>query len=137
MRWMVVPVMLALAAPAVTSADAPSGQKKVAKYDPSTVVTVQGTVLGETRTAHGKGPKSVRLVIKTADGQVPVHLGPDAWVDAQKVKLHKGDEVTVKGSKFTYEDKFGLIAQSITRGGETLVVRDASGKPAWAKGAKD
>ena len=136
MRWMVMPLVLALAAPVATSAAGPSG-KKVAKYDPSTVVTVQGTVLGETRTAHGNGPKAVRLVIKTAEGQVPVHLGPDAWVDAQKVKLHKGDEVTVKGSRFTYEDKYGLIAQSVTRGGETLVVRDASGKPAWSKGAKN
>lgn len=132
MRWMVIPVALALVAPVATKADTGSG-KKVAKYDPATVVTLRGTVLGEQRVEHGKGPKAVRLVLKTDEGQVSVQVGPDSWVDAQKLKLQKGDEVTVKGSKFTYEGKYGVIAQSIARGPETLVVRDASGKPAWNK----
>lgn len=132
MKWLWMPVVLALAVPALTRADS----KKVAKYDPATVVTLKGTVLGEQRVAHGKGPKAVRLVVKTDDGQVSVQVGPDTWVDAQKVKLQKGDEVTVKGSKFTWEGNYGVIAQSISRGGETLVVRDASGKPAWNKSPK-
>ena len=100
-------------------------------YDPATVVTMSGTVTGETRVDRGHGHKGVHLTLKTAEGEIQVHLGPDSYVDRQKVKIAKGDEVTVKGSKFTYDDKFGVIAQTVTRGGDTLVLRDAAGKPAW------
>lgn len=137
-----IPVLLALLAllsPALASAegDAVKARKPAkVKYDPATVVTMSGVVLGEQRVDAAKGQKGVRLVLKTGDQQVSVHLGPDTWVDRQKLKIAKGDEVTVKGSKFTYDDKFGLIAQSVTRGSETLVLRDAAGKPAWGGGAK-
>lgn len=112
----------------------PPPARKAAKvrFEPSTIVSVSGTVLGERRTDHGKGTRSVHLIVQVGEDQVSVHLGPDAWVDRQKVKFARGDEVTVKGSKFTYEGKYGLIAQSVTRGGDTLVLRDAAGKPAWS-----
>ena len=137
-----IPVLLALLAllsPAAGRAegDAVKARKPAkVKYDPATVVTLSGVVLGEQRVDAAKGQKGVRVVIKTGDQQVSVHLGPDSWVDRQKVKLAKGDEVTVKGSKFTYDDKYGVIAQTVTRGGETLVLRDAAGKPAWSGAAK-
>ena len=137
MRFLVVAIALALAAPVSVHAQSEGGKKAAkAKYDPSKVVTVQGTVLGEQRVENSKGSKAVRLVVKVGDEQVSVHLGPDAWVDKQAVKFAPGDEVTVKGSKFTYADKYGLIAQSVSRGDATLVVRDGSGKPAWGGKAK-
>ena len=129
--WM---LLLALAAPVPALAqDASAGQKSKVKYDPATVVTVKGTVLGETRVDRGKGHKAVHLVVKVGEDQVSVHLGPDNWVDRQSVKFTKGDEVTVKGSKFTYNGKYGVIAQSVAKGGETLTARDAAGKPAWGQ----
>jgi hypothetical protein len=134
MRFLVASLVLALATPVAVQAQADGGKKAAkAKYDPSKVVTVSGTVLGEQRVANGKGAKAVRLVLKVGDEQVSVHLGPDAWVDKQPVKFGRGDEVSVKGSKFTYENKYGLIAQSVTRGDSTLVLRDPAGKPAWNK----
>ncbi len=127
-------LLLALLAPvsALAQAEAPAGQKSKVKYDPATVVTVKGTVLGETRVDRGKGHKAVHLVVKVGDDQVSVHLGPDNWVDRQSVKFAKGDEVTVKGSKFTYNGKYGLIAQTVAKGSETLTARDAAGKPVWS-----
>jgi hypothetical protein len=53
-------------------------------------------------------------------------------VDGQKIRFAAGDEVTVKGSKFVYSNKYGLIAQAVTRGTETVVFRSAKGKPAWS-----
>lgn len=134
MRVLVAILLFALAVPATAHAQAESAAAKKAgkaKYDPTKVVTVQGTVLGEQRVDHGKAAKAVRLVLKVGDEQVSVHLGPDTWIDKQAVKFARGDEVSVKGSKFTYDNKYGLIAQAVTRGDATLVLRDASGKPAW------
>jgi hypothetical protein len=114
-------------------AESPASKKPAkVKFDPAKVVTVNGTVLAEQRVDHGKGTKSVRLIVKVGEEQVSVHLGPDTWVDRQKVKFAKGDEVTVRGSRFTYDGGSGLIAQSVARGLDTLVIRDAAGKPAWA-----
>jgi hypothetical protein len=101
-------------------------------YDPSTVVTLTGTVVGEKRVDRGMGHSGVHLVVKTAEGEIPVHLGPDFWVDQQAVKFAKGDEVTVKGSKISFEGKPAIIAESVTRGASTLVLRDAKGVPAWS-----
>lgn len=128
-------LLLALLAfpPVLAHADsAAAGKPARLRFDPAKVVTVTGTVLGEHRVDHGKGVKGVRLVVKVGEEQLSVHLGPDTWLDRQKVKLEKGDEVTVKGSRFTYGGGAGIIAQSVTRGAETLVLRDAAGKPAWS-----
>ena len=100
--------------------------------DPKTVVTLTGSVVGETRVDRGTGHSGVHLLVKTAEGEFPVHLGPDFWVDAQPVKFAKGDEVTVKGSKVSFEGKPAVIAESVTKGASTLVLRDAQGVPAWS-----
>ena len=126
-------LLIALApAPVLADSTAAAGKPAKAKFDPATVVTVTGKVLGEQRVDNGKGMKAVRLVIKVGDEQVSVQLGPDSFVDGQKTRFVAGDEVTVKGSKFTYSNKYGLIAQSVTRGTETVVFRSAKGKPAWS-----
>jgi hypothetical protein len=104
-------------------------------YDPATVVTVSGTVTGETRVDRGRGHKGVHLALKTADGEIPVHLGPDSWVDQQKVKIAKGDAITVEGSKVTFEGGPAIIARSVTKGGETLVLRNPDGIPVWPRPA--
>ncbi len=120
------PPLLARADPAA------GGKPPLVKFDPANVVTFTGTVLGVRRADHGKGVKSVHLVVKVGDGQLSVHIGPDAWVDRQTIQFAPGDEVEVKGSRFTYPGGAGIIAQSVTRGADTLVVRSASGKPSWS-----
>jgi predicted lipoprotein len=138
-RFSLLALLIALApAPALSDSTAAAGKPAKAKFDPATVVTVTGKVLGEQRVDNGKGKKAVRLVIKVGDEQVSVQLGPDSFVDGQKIRFAAGDEVTVKGSKFTYSNKYGLIAQAVTRGTETVVFRSAKGKPAWnsASGGK-
>jgi hypothetical protein len=77
------------------------------------------------------GHSGVHLALKTADGEIPVHLGPDFWVDKQTVKFAKGDEITVKGSRITFEGKPALIAVTVSKGATTLVLRDEKGTPVW------
>ena len=89
-------LLIALApSPALADSTAAAGKPAKAKFDPATVVTVTGKVLGEQRVDNGKGKKAVRLVIKVGDEQVSVQLGPDSFVDGQKTRFAAGDEVTV------------------------------------------
>ena len=134
MRILTLLALLAVLAPVPGFAETTaSAAKKAAraKFDPATVVTLTGTVLGEQRVQTKNGLKAVRLVVKVGDQQVSVQLGPDSFVDGQKTRFAPGDEVSVKGSKFTYSNTYGLIAQAVTRGTDTVVFRDAKGKPAW------
>jgi hypothetical protein len=126
--------LIALPAVALPQVGPPPGKGPGAarKFDPATVVTVTGTVTGETRVDRGMGHSGVHLSLKTAEGEIPVHVGPDFWVDKQSMKIAKGDEITVKGSKITFDGKPAVIAQTVTKGGSTLVLRDATGTPAWA-----
>jgi hypothetical protein len=128
--------LLAVPALALAQGGPPPGKGMGAArmFDPATVATVTGTVTVENRVDRGMGHKGVHLVLKTAEGEIPVHLGPDVWVDQQSVKLAKGDEITVKGSRITIEGKPAIIPQTVTKGGSTLVLRDATGTPAWAGG---
>ncbi len=129
-----------LAAPALALAQGgpPPGKGMGAArmFDPATVTTVSGTVVAENRVDRGMGHKGVHLVVKTADGEVVVHLGPDFYVDAQPLKLAKGDAVTVKGSRITFEGKPTILAVTVTKGGATMNLRDDKGAPAWAGGPK-
>jgi hypothetical protein len=101
-------------------------------FDPGTVITVTGSVLKETRVDRGAGHAGVHLLVRTPEGEIPVHLGPDFWVDEQGLKLAPGDVVTVKGSRITFEGAPAIIAEEVRRGQETLVLRDARGVPAWS-----
>ena len=40
-------------------------------------MTVSGTVVSESRVDRGMGHSGIHLLVKTADGEIPVHLGPD------------------------------------------------------------
>ena len=63
MRTLSLLALLAVLTPAPAFAEStpPAGKPPAkAKFDPATVITVSGTVLGEQRVDHGKGPKAVR-----------------------------------------------------------------------------
>lgn len=100
-------------------------------FDPTTVVNVPGTVLGESRTARRSGHADVHVRLGTGMGELPVHLGPDFWVDAQALGIAKGDQVRVRGSMVSIDGKPAIIAEAVTWGTATLQLRSATGAPAW------
>jgi hypothetical protein len=102
-------------------------------YDPRTVVTVEGEVAAvEQREAPNCAGKGVHLQLKTADGEIPVHLGPDWYVENQEPQIAQGDHEKVTGSRITYQDKPAVIAREVAKGDEVLVLRDEDGTPRWA-----
>jgi hypothetical protein len=103
-------------------------------YDAKTVETVSGEITGVEKFAPVRGmSQGVRITLKTDQGAtLPVHLGPEWYVDKQSVALKQGDKVQVRGSRITFQGKPAIIAAEVTKGGEILHLRDANGIPAWA-----
>ena len=130
----VLALLLAVPALSLAQGGPPPGKGPGAMrlYDPATVVTVTGTIVGESRIDRGAGHSGVHLLVRTAEGEIPVHLGPDFWVDNQTVKFAQGDQITARGSRITFEGKPAIIAETVTKGATTLVLRDAKGVPAWS-----
>ncbi len=101
-------------------------------FDPTTVTTVQGEILEVRRIPRGRRGEGVHLMVATGTEKLAVHLGPSFFVDQQSLKLANGDRVQAKGSRVALDGTPALIAQEITRGDESMVLRDASGFPRWA-----
>ncbi len=100
-------------------------------FDPATVQTVAGEV-ADVKRFDGRRGEGVHLDLATAEGTLPVHLGPAWFLEKQAVKIAKGDRVEVTGSRVTFGGKPALVAQVVKKGDATLTLRDAAGVPAWA-----
>lgn len=133
--WAWAGLLLALTAPAWAGRGMGWGRggAYARHFDPKTVETVEGVVSEVRRLApmKGMGP-GVHLTLKTDKESLDVHLGPAWFLDRQDVELRKGDKVSVKGSRVSFEGKPALVAVRLVMGEEVLTLRDEEGFPAWS-----
>lgn len=71
------------------------------------------------------------ITVKNETGSIEVHLAPASFMKQYDIAFTKDQNVTVVGSKITYEGKPALIAKSVAIGRETFNFRDAKGRPLW------
>jgi hypothetical protein len=106
-------------------------------YDPSTVETLQGTIVSiDEVPSPSSMAAGVHAMVKTDKETTSVHLGPAWFVNSQDIKLQKGDTVEVRGSRITYEGKPAVIAAEVKKGGVMLKLRETDGTPLWAGGRR-
>ena len=74
----------------------------------------------------------VYLMLKTDSETLPVHLGPEEYVEKQPIVLQAGDVVEVTGSRVSCDGKPAFLAAIVKRGPETAKFRELNGRPAWA-----
>jgi hypothetical protein len=125
---------LLAAYPVAAQGGPPAGKRT---FDPATVETVQGQVVSIQYATHGAGPGAgVHVQLKTDAGETTVMLGPRRYVDAQPLKLAAGDQISVHGSRMTIGGKPAIVAISVTKGDQTMRLREDSGVPLWSRGAR-
>ncbi len=102
-------------------------------YDPATVETVKGEVVGIEKFTPKKGMgRGIHILLKTDKETIPVHLGPDWFIERLDTKIEKGDMIEVKGSRVSFDGKPAIIADEVKKGEATLILRDAAGVPVWS-----
>ena len=102
-------------------------------YDPKTVETITGEVAGIESFTPAKGMGAgVHLLLKTDKETISVHLGPAWFIENQDLKIENKDQVVVRGSRITFQEKPAIIAAEVTKGNETLMLRDDAGVPVWS-----
>jgi hypothetical protein len=101
-----------------------------ALYNPSNEITAKGVVqeVQEFDCPVSEGELGSHLLLKTADGVLQVHLAPVRIMRGQNLSFAPGDQVEVVGSKVRLAGENGLIAREITRGNESYIFRDRTGK---------
>ena len=94
--------------------------------------SVVGEVLAIDRVCYSRDRYyGVRLLMRTREGELAVHLGPSWFVNSQRLKLHPHDRIEVIGAPTTYDGRPTLIATAIRKGKERLRLRAADGRPLW------
>jgi hypothetical protein len=106
-------------------------------YDTKTVETITGEVVSVDRITPAKGRVGgIHLMVKTDKEEIPVHLGPQWYVDQQAMKLAVKDRVEVRGSRISLGGKPVIIAAQVKRGDQVLKLRDDAGLPLWRRGRR-
>lgn len=104
-------------------------------YDSKTVETIGGEVVSVNKFTPMRGMTSGScLTLKTEKETIPVHLGPESYIENQAVKIKPKDKIEVKGSRITFDEKPAIIAAEVKKGDEVLKLRNEDGMPVWSSG---
>jgi hypothetical protein len=135
-RFVVLVMALGLVAPLAFAQRRMGGGRGWPKYDPSTEVTLKGTVEKVTQNASPRGWPGTHLTLKTGTETLDVHVGPSAFLTEKKFEIAAGDQVEVIGSKIKFEGVDALLAREIKKGDKSLTLRNAQGIPQWSAGRR-
>jgi len=128
-------VALALVPTVAPAAAGQTSEQRVAtpKYDPAIEATFEGRVEEvRDRECPMSGGIGSHLILKLSDGKtIEVHLATAKFVKTLDLVFKQGDQVLVRGTKVQFEGKETIFARQLTRGNETIMFRDKSGKPIW------
>ena len=126
-------IMLLLAgAGSVISQEKNTSPQTTYTYDQSAERTVSGWVTGgRDFQCPVSGTLGSHITVKTETGAIEVHLAPASFMKQYEILIRKDDNVTVVGSRITFEGKPALIAKSIVIGRDTYNFRDPKGRPLW------
>ena len=101
-------------------------------YDATTEITVKGTVVQVLSAPGPDGNVGVHMKVQGA-GEKPImiHLAPAIFIGMNNFSFLVDDEVTVTGAYVAHSGEIGLWARTVTKGGNTLTLRDTDGTPRW------
>jgi len=117
---------------ALSTASIAQTKAALPKYDAKTEVHFKGSVVDTKEITLSNGQQRFRLMVKSGEETQEVCLCPKAFLEMMDTAFAKGDDVEVTGSKVKEgEDKTIVLAREVTKGQNTLVLRDKNGEPVW------
>src|SRR5579871_2334386 len=104
-------------------------QSGLPKYDPAAETTFQGSVEEVKTVAEGPAKGFLRLTVKTKTASADVLLAPASFLTEYEYSVAKGDQVEITGSKVKFESEEVVLVRQVTKGDNSLTVRDDKGGP--------
>jgi hypothetical protein len=109
--------------------DSPDKAAAPAKYDFATEIKMKGTV-DEVRLVPGPN-EGTHVMLKSGSQMILVHVAPPEFLKDFEFPLNKGDQIEVVGSKLKIDGADELLAKEITKGENSVTLRDKKGVPVW------
>ena len=131
-RAYLVMVGCALALAWGTTACAQNDSSAAPKYDVATETTLKGTIAEVKQIETDKGDPAIHLLLQAGDQVLEVYLCPNAFLKEMEMGFAQGDQIQVTGSKVKVNDTEVVLAREVSKGNDTLVLRDKKGAPVWA-----
>ncbi len=101
-------------------------------YSPNTIETIYGGVVSVDKATPGREMSyGLHLVVKSGEETLSVRLGPVWYMESQGFAIKPNDEVEIKGHRISDRGESAIIAAEVTKGNDTLKLRDESGLPLW------
>jgi len=100
-------------------------------YDPTTEVTLTGTVDEVLMQAGRGGATGLHLLVTDESETYDVHVGPTFYLFPEGLEVEKGDQVSVTGSMIDLNGAPALIVKEISKGDFAITLRDDIGLPVW------
>jgi hypothetical protein len=113
----------------------PAAAPRSMAYVASRETVVQGTVV-KFEEASKEAPIGAHAQVQTASGIIDVHLGPSSHLRSNHFSLASGDVVRITGARATTRQGGVLLAQTVQRGSDTIVVRSPRGFVVGAGGVR-
>ncbi|SRR5581483_3178417 len=101
------------------------------KYDPATEAKFKGTVEDLKMPPKGSEKEIAYIIIKSGTDELEIYLCPKSYMDDMGVSFAKGDEIAFTGSKVKQGDADMVLAREVSKGTDTLILRDDKGNPVW------
>ncbi len=110
-----------------------SDESKYGKlYDTQAMEFLKGEIVAIEELNPYSGMRTgIHLIIKTADDQVSVQLGPSWYILNQGLKFEVGENIEITGSRIPLVDKHVVVAKEIWKDDGHLQLRDELGIPYW------
>lgn len=101
------------------------------RWDQAKETTISGVVLHVDSFASADGVVGVHLEVRTAAGEVNVHVGPAMFIGTNNFSFLADDHVDVVGARIARDGNVAIWARQITKDGKTLALRSDGGTPKW------
>jgi hypothetical protein len=94
--------------------------------------TADGRVLGVERAAPEDPASYVHIVVRPGDEEpIVVDLGPGWYLDERGLTFSPEDAVTVEGRRVVRAGQVTIIARRVSKGSNTVILRDENDRPLW------
>ncbi len=129
-----IAISLIAGAVVICSSASVAGAEQEPRYDPKTVINTTAVVQAVRDVDPPNALAGRHVIAKTEKQQnFDVYLAPLDYLKDFELRLNRGDEIHVIGSRVKSSGMDLILAREVRTGDTTIYLRDEAGQPYWTE----